>query len=101
LARNPDSLRWRQALPAGFVFLLLALSILALVLPSTRVILASYVGVYLSITFGFGLVEAMQKRDPGLGIGFSIALWTMHLAWGSAFIGGIIVWSLRRLRGGK
>lgn len=101
LAHNPDSLRWRQALPAGFVFLLLALSILALVLPSTRVILASYVGVYLSITFGFGLVGAMQKRDPGLGIGFPIALWTMHLAWGSAFIGGIIAWSLRRLRGGK
>jgi glycosyltransferase involved in cell wall biosynthesis len=101
LASNPASLRWRQALPAGFVFLLLALSILALVLPGTRVILASYVGVYLSTTIGFGLVEAMQKRDPGLSIGFPIALWTMHLAWGSAFIGGIIAWSLRRLRGGN
>ena len=101
LARNPDSLRWRQALPAGFVLLLLALSILALVLPGTRVLLASFVGVYLSITIGFGLVEAMRKRDPWLSIGFPIALWTMHLAWGSAFNGGILAWSLRRLRGGK
>jgi succinoglycan biosynthesis protein ExoA len=101
LMQNPKSLRWRQALPAGFVFTLVALSLLALLIPSTRIILTLYVGVYASITIGFGLVQAVRERSPGLAAGFPLALWTMHLAWGSAFFGGIIGALLRRLRGGN
>lgn len=99
LAQNPESLRWRQALPAGFVFGLITLSVLALALPFTRIFLAIYVGVYAAITIGFGLVEALRRLDLGIVFGFPLALWVMHLAWGSAFFGGIIAWLLRRFRG--
>jgi glycosyltransferase involved in cell wall biosynthesis len=99
LAQNPESLRWRQALPAGFVFGLITLSVLGLALPFTRIFLAIYVGVYAAITIGFGLVEALRRLDLGIVFGFPLALWVMHLAWGSAFFGGIIAWLLRRLRG--
>lgn len=99
LAQNPESLRWRQALPAGFVFGLITLSVLALALPFTRIFLAIYVGVYAAITIGFGLVEALRRLDLGIVFGFPLALWVMHFAWGSAFFGGIIAWLLRRFRG--
>jgi glycosyltransferase involved in cell wall biosynthesis len=101
LAQNPKSLRWRQALPAGFVLGLIALSVLALVLPSSRILLAAYLGVYAGITIGFGMVEAVRNRDLAILLGFPLALWTMHLAWGIAFFGGIIGWILGRLRGGS
>jgi hypothetical protein len=100
LAQNPKSLRWRQALPAGFVLGLITLSVLVFVFPSTRIFLAMYVGAYAAITIDFGLVEAVRNRDLAIVLGFPLALWTMHLAWGCAFIGGIIGWIFRRFRGG-
>jgi glycosyltransferase involved in cell wall biosynthesis len=101
LVQNPRSLRWRQALPAGFVFGLLFLSILALVLPNARILLSIYLGFYGAITIGFGLVEAFRNGDFLLVFGFPFSLWTMHLAWGSAFLVSILGWILRRIRGGS
>lgn len=99
LVNNPQSLRWRQALPALFVSGLLGLLILGTLLPGARLVLAFYWLLYMSITVGFALREAIRKREPGLLLGFPLALWTMHLAWGLAFIWGIPSRLFRRVRG--
>ena len=100
LAQNPSSIRWRQALPALFVLGLLSLSGLALFFPIARIFLVIYIGVYGVVTLGFGIFEATRKRDLGLVVGFPIALWTMHLSWGTAFFVGTLKLIYGRLRGG-
>ena len=99
LVNNPKSLRWRQALPALFVAGLISLLLLGILLPSARIFLAIYWLLYALITAGFGLREAFSKREPGLLLGFPLALWTMHIAWGSAFIWGFATRLFRRNRG--
>lgn len=99
LLNNPKSLRWRQALPALFVSGLLGLLVLGTLLNSARLLLAIYWLFYLLITIGFALREAIRKRDPALLIGFPLALWTMHIAWGGAFIWGIASRIFRSDRG--
>jgi glycosyltransferase involved in cell wall biosynthesis len=101
LAQNPSSIRWRQALPALFVLGLLGLCVVALFFPIARIFLAIYIGVYGVVTLGFGILEAVRKRDLGLVVGFPIALWTMHLSWGTAFFVGMLKWIFGRLRGGN
>jgi glycosyltransferase involved in cell wall biosynthesis len=99
LGRYPRSLRWRQALPAGFVLGLVSLSILTIVAPASRILFWTYVGVYAATTLGFGLIEALRKKDIAIAFAFPLALWTMHLAWGIAFFAGILSWISRRFRG--
>jgi glycosyltransferase involved in cell wall biosynthesis len=101
LVQNPKSLRWRQALPAGFVFGLFSLSLLAIVFPNLRILLSLYLGTYAAITIGFGIIEAIRNRDLLIVFGFPFALWTMHLSWGSAFLVSILGWIVRRIRGGS
>jgi hypothetical protein len=83
-----------------FVLGLLGLSVVALFFPIARIFLAIYIGVYGLVTLGFGILEALRKRDLGLVVGFPIALWTMHLSWGTAFFVGTLRWIFGRLRGG-
>jgi hypothetical protein len=99
LLNNPRSLRWRQALPALFVAGLMGLLLLSTLLPNARIFLAIYWLAYALITVGFALREAISKREPGLLLGIPLALWTMHIAWGSAFIWGIASRLFRRDRG--
>jgi hypothetical protein len=66
-----------------------------------RFLLFLYMGIYAAITMGFGIIEAFRNGDLSLVFGFPLALWTMHLAWGSAFLTSMLGWILRRIRGGS
>jgi hypothetical protein len=90
LKRHPESLRWRQALPALFTPLLIVLALGAWLSPLFRVALGLYVGVYLMLTLGAGLVEAVRRRDAALALGVPLAFWTMHVMWGLGFSLGLI-----------
>jgi glycosyltransferase involved in cell wall biosynthesis len=90
LIRHPRTLRWRQGLPGLFVLLLLALVGAAPFSSPLRALLAVYLGTYTAVTLTAGVVEAIRRRDPALILGFPLALWTMHIAWGAAFLWGLV-----------
>jgi succinoglycan biosynthesis protein ExoA len=97
LSRNPTSLRWRQALPVLFVLGILILGILAIWFSLARFLFASYLSMYVMVTLIVGTIEAIRDKDPGLVIGFPLALWTMHLSWGIAFLWAVMTkWIWRR-----
>ena len=99
LSRNPASLRWRQALPVLFILGILVLGLLAIWLPWSRLFLGLYLGIYLLVTIMVGLIEAIRHKDPGLVLGFPLALWTMHFSWGGAFLWALIKDLFRRRSG--
>lgn len=86
----PGSLRWRQALPPLLVLSLVCIAPLAVFIVQARWALGLEVGVYAFTVFTAGLIEAVKRRDPGLSIGFPIAVVTMHLCWGAAFLVGLL-----------
>jgi succinoglycan biosynthesis protein ExoA len=102
LRRYPGTLRWRQALPPVFVLSLLVLLILSIWLPIARWIIVIESTIYILILSLVGLQTAMtykaaadrsphlQGRDWSLLPGVPLAIATMHLAWGSAFLWSMI-----------
>ncbi|NIM95452.1 MAG: glycosyltransferase [Anaerolineales bacterium] len=101
LIDNPDSLRWRQAIPALFVLGILCLALLTLWNPLFGTLLAAYLGIYIIITGIAGLIEAIRRSELALILGFPLSLWTMHLSWGGAFLWGMISRLPRRQRGSR
>jgi hypothetical protein len=86
LRRYPHTLRWRQLLPPLFVSSLLGLGLLSLAWrPAGRVLLIELLLYALTLS-GVGLRAAWQKRQPALAVGLPLAIGTMHLAWGGAFL---------------
>jgi hypothetical protein len=101
LVNHPQSIRWRQVLPALFTLVFLILIIFAIPPLSERVplsplLLSGYAGIYIAITVIFGMFEAVRKRDPLIAIGFPASLWTMHLTWGMGFLWALITKPFRR-----
>ncbi len=90
LARDPRSLRWRQVLPPLFVAMLLVLIPAAVAWPPVRPKLAAMLGTYWLTIALAGALAAVRRRDSGLVIGLPISLAVMHLAWGGAFLWGLI-----------
>jgi GT2 family glycosyltransferase len=86
LRRYPGTLRWRQALPPLFVLLLLGLPLAALFWPPLIGLWGLQVVSYALVLFGAGLHKAASKRNLWLTIGIPLAIATMHVAWGSAFL---------------
>jgi len=96
LKRFPRTLRWRQALPPAFVLVSIGLALAAPLFILARWLLAVQLGAYAVVSFAAGIQQALDRRDPALVLGFPLALWTMHYAWGSGFL-----WSfIRDLSGG-
>lgn len=88
--QNPESLRLRQLIPPLFV---LAFLILILCSPFSwiaRILLLAQVGVYLIATVGVGLMVALRRQLFTVAGGFPPAIWTMHFAWGAAFLWGMV-----------
>jgi glycosyltransferase involved in cell wall biosynthesis len=86
LRRYPNTLRWRQLLPPLFVSSLLGLGLLSLAWHLAGWLLLVEILLYASALFGVGLRAAWQKRQPALAVGLPLAIATMHLAWGCAFL---------------
>lgn len=104
LVNHPQSIRWRQVLPALFTFTLILLALLSIFPPIgllglSRPALGIYLGIYGAITIFFGFIEAGRKRNAWLVIGFPVALWLMHIAWGLGFLGALFTAPFRRSLG--
>lgn len=98
LRRYPGTIRWRQALPPAFVLSLICLLILSIWLPLARWIFVIELASYILILSLVGLQTVMtqnmsattsfarRRRDWSLLPGVPLAIATMHMAWGSAFL---------------
>jgi GT2 family glycosyltransferase len=89
LRRFPGSLQLRQALPPLFVLTVIFLSLVSPFWNPARILLGVQLASYGLITMLAGAWSALRMRDLGLLLGFPLALWTMHISWGGAFL-----WSL-------
>ena len=86
LRRHPESLRWRQlAAPA----LVVGLGVSAALAVFDWKKGSALPGVYVAATAGAGLVDLVRGRDPAALLE-PVALWVMHIAWGSGFIAGLL-----------
>jgi succinoglycan biosynthesis protein ExoA len=90
LIRYPTSIHWRQVLPALFTFTTILLLILSFIWSWGRALIAVELALYAGICITAGVLEAVTEGDLGLALGFPLALWTSHLAWGLAFFWGLI-----------
>ncbi len=95
----PETIRWRQLLPPVFTGALILLSLLAFISGAARILLLIQAGLYLAVTLAAGIAEAARRRSLVLAVGFPLAVWTMHLCWGGAFLWGLLVRVFRRDRG--
>lgn len=90
LRRYPHTLRWRQALPPLFVLGLLGLPLVGWWWRPAWALWALQVALYgLALLFA-GLQQAWRHRRWGLVWAVPAALATMHLAWGGAFLWGVL-----------
>jgi glycosyltransferase involved in cell wall biosynthesis len=85
LLRNPETLRWRQALPPVFVLGILMLLLLSAFFSWARVLLIVSVGVYLLILIAASIKKALNKSDFRLAYGIPLAIICMHFCWGAGF----------------
>ena len=92
LVRNAETLRWRQALPPLFVLLALGLAAAGLAWRLAWLILGVQLAAYASATIVAALGAAIARREAALILGFPLAVWTMHLTWGAAFLWGTFTW---------
>lgn len=91
LKRYAGSIRWRQALPPLFVLGMLGLATLAIWLHAARWMLAGLVGIYFAVLILASLKVVMEdKKDLSLAIGIPLAIATMHISWGTAFLWSMI-----------
>jgi GT2 family glycosyltransferase len=86
LRRYPGTLRWRQTLPPIFVLSLVILSVLAIWFPVARWLFVLESVSYVSVLAVAGLQIARRQHDLALIPGVPLAIASMHLAWGSAFL---------------
>ncbi len=90
LRQHTQTIRWRQALPPLFALSLIIFGLLSLIIPAAGCILALEVVSYSVALFLVGAQVSLSKRDISYLIGVPLAISTMHLAWGCAFLWSIV-----------
>lgn len=96
LWRYPKTLRYRQALPPMFVLSIFLLGVLSIWSNLAGSFLGLQVVSYASALLVVAAFMAIRKRSAWLLLGVPLAMATMHVSWGSAFL-----WSLVRLLFGR
>lgn len=86
LRKYPETIRLRQALPPIFVASLLAVPLLSQRFPWLETVLLLEVVSYLAILIITALLTALKQKRMHLVVGFPLAIATMHIAWGAAFL---------------
>jgi glycosyltransferase involved in cell wall biosynthesis len=86
LARYPHTLRWRQLLPPLFVLSILLFIVLPAFYPPAVWPVVVELGLYLLVLLAAGVQVAWKKRELSLIFGIPLAIATMHLSWGAAFL---------------
>ncbi len=90
IRRYPKTLRWRQLLPPLFVLSVLVLLVLGFIFPALHWLLLIGIGFYILALAFAGLGRAIRMGDFLLSIGVPLAIGTMHLCWGSAFLFSLV-----------
>lgn len=90
LRKHPRTLKWRQILPPLFVLALLGLGVLSIGWNLARLLLAILVILYISVIFSIGIRMSHKHKNAFYILGVPLAISTIHLAWGCAFIWGVI-----------
>jgi GT2 family glycosyltransferase len=90
LRRYAHTIRWRQLLPPLFVLSLLLMILLSVIYPKMSLLLMVELSSYIIILLTVGIHTAAKKRDSALIAGVPLAIATMHLAWGGAFLWSLI-----------
>lgn len=86
LRRYPSTLRWRQLLPPLFVLSLILLPILSSWWPWLIRLWSLEVVSYALLLLGAGALKGLQMSKLFMVLGLPLAVATMHLSWGSAFL---------------
>jgi hypothetical protein len=86
LRKYPESLRWRQAVPAGFVAALVLLTVGSVIAPAVWRALAVVLAIYGATVAGSAVAVSMRERDwPGV-LPLIAAFTVVHVAWGTGFL---------------
>lgn len=79
---HPRSLRWRQAVPAGFVACLLALLCVAPFVMAARAGLAALMALYGGTLLAAGIKAGIDRRDAAISTILPATFATIHVMWG-------------------
>jgi succinoglycan biosynthesis protein ExoA len=90
LRSNLRTLRWRQALPPVFVLSIIIGVILAFFSPLFGLLLGIEILIYLVAILLGTFSESVQNKDFRIGLGVSMAIMTMHGAWGAGFLWSMV-----------
>jgi len=90
LRENPGTIRWRQLLPPALVVSIIFLMLGSLFHPSLRTWLFIELGLYALALLLVGVQLSMKERFLPYILGVPLAIGTMHLSWGSAFLWGLL-----------
>jgi succinoglycan biosynthesis protein ExoA len=86
LRRYPGTLRWRQALPPLFVLSLVSLLVLSVFFPFALMLFVAELFLYMFIMILAGIQAALRQQKGYLSLGLPLAIFTMHISWGSGFL---------------
>jgi hypothetical protein len=87
---NPDTIKWRQALPPVFVFSVLILFFLSFIHAIFRYFLGLELFFYFAILLIFTFPEGKRALDWRIGPGAALAIVIMHVSWGSGFLWSMV-----------
>jgi GT2 family glycosyltransferase len=90
LRKYPSTLRWRQAIPPLFVASLITLGFLSLILRLASWLLAIIVILYTIVILAIGILMSLKHRKLSYLIGIPLALATIQITWGAAFLWGLV-----------
>jgi glycosyltransferase involved in cell wall biosynthesis len=90
LRRFPGTIRWRQALPPLFVASLLVLIPASFAWPWAKLMLEVGMVSYATLLGLVGIQKAIQHNQISLAAGIPLAMMTMHISWGAAFLWSLI-----------
>jgi succinoglycan biosynthesis protein ExoA len=89
LLRFPETIKWRQALPPTFVFGLIFGPLFAIILPWLAIPWQLAVVSYALLLLAIAFQKSLQKSNFSILFGMPLAIFIMHLSFGSAMIWSI------------
>lgn len=99
LRSHPESLRWRQALPAAFVGGLAVLALASLAVPGAWILLSVAVMAYAAALIAAAAHLCAARREWRYAFAVPAAFATLHLSWGSGALVNVLTggrWPWRR-----
>ena len=86
LRKHPESLRWRQAVPAGFVMTLVILALAGLPFPRAWEALAVVLAVYVATVTGTAISLCLREGGWGRIAALCAAFAIVHVCWGTGVL---------------